>query len=203
VVPNLLRSGLLPDKVELSAGLDYGEEALRTCGILLYLDTRGPYPRIFAMSEYAPRQGTTVEMDCDGLLEMLAVCGDQWSALDYAWADKKYEGRTTRKNARVYSDTIARKLGLVGELDPPIRVAKRGLRKDHYWPSVRWLHEAMLRPGHFYVDESCAWLIEALEKWDGTNASIYKDILDALRYACRHLWASQRAQPGRIVARQF
>jgi hypothetical protein len=61
----------------------------------------------------------------------------------------------------------------------------------------------MIRPGHFYVDESCAWLIEALEKWDGTDKSRYKDILDALRYACRHLWGGRHDAPGRVLQRKF
>lgn len=203
VVPHVLSSGLLPDEVEVSAGLDYGEDALRTCGVEVYVDTAGPYPRIYVVGEYAPREGTTVDMDVDGILEMLARNGDQWSTLDYAWADKRYEGRTTEKNARLLMTGLAKRLKVTGELRPQLRVAKRGLRKDHFWPSVRWFHEAMIRPGHFVVDASCVWLIEALEKWDGTEKSPYKDIIDALRYACRHLWGPQPGRPSRVVRRAF
>jgi len=77
------------------------------------------------------------------------------------------------------------------------------LKKDHFWPSVRWIHEAMIRPGHFYVDESCVWLIEALEKWDGTSTSKYKDVIDALRYALRHLWGGHTGAPARVLQRKF
>jgi hypothetical protein len=202
-VRRIVAEGLLPKTVELAAGLDYGEDALRTCGVLLYIDSSGLYPRVFAMGEYVPQQGTTVEMDADGLLEMLGATGDRWTDLDHVWADKAYEGRTTRKNARLLTAAVARRLGVTGELRPAIKVAKRGLKKDHFWPSVRWLHECMIRPGHFYVDESCAWLIEALEKWDGTDKSRYKDILDALRYACRHLWGGRHDAPGRVLQRKF
>jgi len=202
-VRDILREGLLPKKVELAGGLDYGEDALRTCGVLLYIDTTGMYPRIFAMGEYVPTQGTTIEMDADGLLEMLARTGDRWTDLDYVWADKAYEGRTTRKNARMLAVAISTRLGLSGELRPGIKVAKRGLKKDHFWPSVRWIHEAMIRPGHFYVDESCVWLIEALEKWDGTSTSKYKDVIDALRYALRHLWGGHTGAPARVLQRKF
>jgi hypothetical protein len=142
-------------------------------------------------------------MDADGLLEMRGATGDPWTDFDHVWADKAYEGRTTRKNARLLTAAVARRLGVTGELRPGIKVAKRGLKKDHFWPSVRWLHECMIRPGHFYVDESCAWLIEALEKWDGTDKSKYKDILDALRYACRHLWGGRHDAPGRVLQRKF
>lgn len=203
VVRDLAKSGLLPDRVELAVGIDYGEDALRTCGVLVYVDRSGPHPRIFCMSEYVPQQGTAIEMDADGLLEMLNVQEDRWSDLDYVWADKRYEGRTTRKNARNLGDAVAKRLGITGELSPPIRVAKRGLKRDHFWASIRWLHEAMLRPGHFYVDAGCSWLIEALEKWDGTDKHIGKDVIDAMRYALRHLWGGSRDAPSRVLHRTF
>jgi hypothetical protein len=196
---------VLPRTVELSTGLDYGEDALRTCGVLVYVDASGLYPRLFVMSEYVPETGTTVEMDAEGLIEMLARVGDAWADLDHAWADKAYEGKTTRKNAKVLSTALARRLGLTGEIKPAIKVAKRGLQKEHKWSSVRWLHEAMIREDHFYVDEGCAWLIQALEKWDGTDKSMWKDVIDALRYALRHLWGASAGGPatGRVLQRQF
>ena len=200
VIPNLATSGLLSKQVEVNTGIDYGEDALRTCGMLVYVDRSGTYPRIFVMGEYVPQQGTTMETDADGLLDMLARCGDKWSTQDHVWADKRYEGRTTKKNARALSEAVARRLAITGELKPTIRVAKRGLKRDHLWASIRWLHEAMLRPGHFYVDESCAWLIEALEKWKGGEKEIYKDVIDALRYALRHLWGGHaEAKPERYA----
>lgn len=203
VVRDLANSGYLPTNVELSIGIDYGEDALRTCGVLTYVDTTGEHPRIFVMSEYAPTQATTIDIDADGLLEMLDVAGDKWHDVDFVWADKKYEGRTTRKNARDLTNAISKRLNILGELRPSIRVAKRGLRRDHFWASVRWMHEAMIRPGHFYVDERCTWLIECLEKWDGTAKSKHKDAVDGLRYGLRHLWGGQSGGPGRVLRRQF
>lgn len=203
VVEDVAASGILPQRVELSVGIDYGEDALRTCGVLVYVDTSGPHPRIFVIGEYVPQQGTTIDMDADGLLEMLAAQGDRWTDLDQVFADKRYEGRTTRKNARVLTESIARRLAITGELRPPIKVAKRGLRRDHFWSSVRWMHEAMIRPGHFVVDARCTWLIHALETWDGTEKHIGKDVIDALRYALRHLWGHRQDAPGRILRRAF
>lgn len=202
-VRSIVRDQLLPRTVEIAAGLDYGEDALRTCAVQIYVDTSGPHPRVFVMGEYVPQQGTTVEMDADGVLEMIGANGDVWSDLDYVWADKAYEGRTTKKNAKALTAAVARRLGVTGEIRPAIRVAKRGLKKEHFWSSVRWLHEAMIRPNHFYVDESCVWLIEALEKWDGTSKSKYKDVIDALRYACRHLWGGRSEAPARVLQRAF
>ena len=203
VVTDLAGSGLLPERVEIDVGIDYGEDALRTCGVEVYVDPSGKYPRIYVVGEYVPHQGTTIDMDADGLLEMLAVNGDRWHDIDHVWADKRYEGRTTRKNARNLAESIAKRLGVTGEIRPLIRVAKRGLKRDHFWSSIRWLHEAMIRPGHFYVDARLVWLIEALEKWDGTEKSIYKDVIDALRYALRHHWGARSEAPGRVLRRAF
>lgn len=193
-----------PDRVlQVSLGIDYGEDALRTCGVLVYVDASTKYPRIYVMGEYAPDHGTTIEIDAAGLLEVLAVNGDRWTDLDYVWADKKYEGKATRKNAKVLGEAVANELGVTGDLRPVIRVAKRGLKRDHLWPSVRFLHEAMIRPGHFYVDASCTWLVEALEKWGGGEKEIYKDILDALRYSLRHLWGPMQTGQSRVLRRRM
>ena len=48
----------------------------------------------------------------------------------------------------------------------------------------RYLHQAMVR-GDFFVHPRCARLIEALERWDYTTTSPFKDIVDALRYALK------------------
>lgn len=203
VVDDVAGSGILPAKVQVCLGIDYGEEALRTVGVLCYVDASEEHPRIYAVGEYAPREASTVEMDIDGILEMLTSCGDRWSDLDFAWADKKYEGPTTAKNARVYEAALAKRLKLAGEVRPQIRVAKRGLKRDHKWPSVRWLHEAMIRPGHFVVDSSLSWLIESLERWDGTEKHPGKDACDALLYSLRHLWGPMPGAPGRVLRRRF
>lgn len=203
-VVNLAGSGLLPGTpIEIDVGIDFGEEALRTCGVHVYADLSGLYPRIFVMGEYAPEGATTIEMDAEGLVGMAAACGDRWTDIDRVWADKKYEGKSSTKSARGLGEAIAKRLGLTGDIRPGVAVAKRGLRPDHFWPSVRWIHEAMIRPGHFYVDASCEWLIRALETWDGTTMHKAKDIIDALRYALRHLWAPRSGAPGRVLSRRF
>ena len=204
VVPDMFESDVLPEHaLEVCVGIDYGEDALRTCGVLVYVDTTSAHPRIFIMAEYAPEQGTTMDMDAAGLLGMLAATGDRWTDVDHVWADKKYEGRSTVKSARRLGTAIAKQLGTAGELKPSPRVAKRGLRNDHFWPSIRWLHEAMVRPGHFYVDGHCEHMIRSLETWDGRAKHPAKDIIDALRYALRHHWGKTQARAGRVLHRRF
>lgn len=204
VVNGLQTSGHIAGEVEICLGLDYGEDALRTVGILAYVNTEGRYPRVYVVAEYAPEQASTMDQDADGLLQMLAGQGDHWRDLDHAWADKRYTGRTTRKNAKELLNEVAVRLRVTGELRPTIRVAKRGVKRDSFWPSVKWLHEAMIRPGHFYVDAECRWLIESLEKWQGGAKEPWKDAIDATRYATRAYWGPSIASgPSRVLRRRF
>ena len=205
VIPDIYDSDVLPrDRdLELCIGIDYGEDALRTCGVLLYVDTSGLYPRIFCMAEYAPEMATTIDMDAAGLLSMLAATGHNWIDATHVWADKRYEGRSTVKSAKRLEIALARQMSLDGELKPKPRVAKRGLKNDHLWPSIKWIHECMIRPGHFYVDGHCEHLIRSLETWDGKAKHPAKDIIDALRYALRHHWGKRQARAGRVLHRRF
>ena len=65
-----------------------------------------------------------------------------------------------------------------------IRTVKRGV--GHGRGSVdigcRYLHQAMLRPGHFRIHPRCTYLIEAIDKWRYEDDG-FKDHIDALRYA--------------------
>jgi hypothetical protein len=191
VVPNLLRSEVAPiGKVKLCLGLDYGEDALRTAGVYVYVDDRGAHPRYYVVSEYLPEGATTEDMDARALISMLARRGDRWADVDYAHGDKKYHGRSTAKSNRSMLRAVAKALGLAGVPKPAIRSAKRGQGSGSgsRWGSVRLLHDAMIRPGHFYVDASCVKVIEGLLQWQGGEKEPVKDILDALRYAVRPWW---------------
>lgn len=190
VVRDLLRSAVAPrGEVQLALGLDYGEEALRTCGVEVYVDaSSGEHPRVYVVGEYAPETATTTDMDAEGVLAMLARNGDTWSSLDHAHGDKRYtdaSGRITKKSNKDMLAAIERRLQVAAGLRPQLRGAKRGAGRGTgaKWRGIRWINEAMLRPGHFYVDASCAWLIHALQTWKGGDAELEKDILDALRYA--------------------
>ena len=203
VVPDLLTSDVGPSgEVTVCVGIDYGEERLRTSARLMLVDESGDHPRVYIVGEYDPSGASTVDMDAEAILGMLAATGIRWSDVDYAWGDKRYtdrKGRITKKTNRLLLESMARSMGVVDGLRPIIRGAKRGpgAGRGSVWRGVRWLNDAMIRPGHFYVDARCTRTIECLLKWDGTDRSEYKDAIDAIRYGLRHLiLARRRIVPG-------
>ena len=88
------------------------------------------------------------------------------------------------------------KLPSTEHLRPKIRTVKRGQGQAQW--SVRagekFLHQAMLRPGHFHVHPRCKQLVESLAKYNGADDGA-KDSVDALRYALWD-WVFARVQRG-------
>jgi hypothetical protein len=75
-----------------------------------------------------------------------------------------------------------------------IRTVKRGKGRGRGSVNAgcRYLHQAMVRPGHFFVHPRCARLLEALDRWDYSDSD-YKDPIDALRYALqRYVFRTSR-----------
>ena len=209
VVPGLLSSDVRPTgEVAILVGVDYGEDRLRTAAVEVYCDDSGEHTRIWVVAEYAPNLPSTIEMDARSILGMLASRGDRWSDVDEAWGDKRYtdaRGKATKKSNGMLLHAIGEEIKAGGDPRPLIRSSKKGPNtgKGAVWRGVRWLHDCMIRPGHFYVDASCRWLIESLLKWDGTTDSPHKDVIDALRYALRSRITPVSQNRARIVYRRM
>lgn len=209
-IPNLLQSAVRPKgAVKLCLGIDYGEDALRTAGVYVYIDDSIPsQPKVWVVGEYAPQGATTEDMDARGILSMLAARGDSWSSLDHAHGDKRYSGRSTSKSNKSFLLAVQRELKLTGPPRPSVHGAKKGQGggAGSLWASVRLLHDAMVRPGHFYIDASLTRLHDCLLKWQGSEKEEFKDQLDALRYALRPYWYGGRGQAsstGGVLRRRF
>jgi len=199
-------------KVRLVLGIDWGDESLRTAAVLCAVQTaderRGIPGRVWILDEYVAQAATTVAMDADAVLAMLAARGLSWRMLASAHGDKRYtdaRGRITRKSNFLFDAAIARRLGLASDRPVPrVRNAKRGERRGAgaLWLSIRWMCERMMTPGGWAVDAGCSHLADALSVWDGTSMHRSKDVIDALRYALVEYWAPSSAG-GRVVADRF
>lgn len=199
-------------RVRLVLGLDWGDESLRTAAVLCAVQTgderRGIPARVWVLGEYVAKGPTTVAMDADAVLAMLAGLGLRWSQLAAVHGDKKYtdaKGRTVKKSNARFESSVAIRLGLAeGRTSPRVRSAKRGARRGAgaLWLSVRWLNERMMTPLSFMVDKRCEVLSDALSTWDGTTMHKAKDVIDALRYALVEYWAPTRSG-GRVVADRY
>lgn len=195
---------LLPRTHKLAIGIDYGDDSHRQVAILVAVDDAGEHPRVWVLDEYVSDGRTTTEQDAKEIVAMLQRQDLRWEQVDFAHGDKRYTGR--RNDLTEKSNTETQKaiadLLRVGErkLSPPILSAKRGQRAGAgaKYRGARWLHEAMIRPGHFKVAGRCETLIESLGKWDWTEN--YKDPVDALRYALKPwiLGGVRVARPVRV-----
>lgn len=211
VVPQLMDSDVGPrgQRVRLCLGIDYGDESLRTAAVLCAVEGgdpgRGRPTRVWVLDEYVPTSGTTVEMDGDAILEMLAARGLRWSQLARVYGDKSLtdaKGRVVRKSNAKLEAHIARRLGLSGgRTVPRVGHVKRGDNRGagSLWHSVRWIHERMLTPGGWVVDARCKGVVDALSTWDGGSKHIAKDRIDAMRYALADYWGPSK-RGGRAMA---
>ena len=199
-------------RVRLVLGIDWGDESLRTAAVLCAVqagdERRGTPCRVWVLDEYVAQTATTVAMDADAVLAMLAARGLSWRHLASCHGDKRYtdaKGQVTKKSNARFEQAVARRLGLSADRTMPrVRSAKRGARRGAgaKWLSVRWLCERMMTPGGYMVDRRCSHLIDAHSVWDGTEMHKSKDVIDAARYALVEYWAPSKAA-GRMVADRY
>jgi len=186
--------------VKLALGIDHGAGAGREVAILIAVDERGEYPEIWVLDEYASNAETTPEQDIRAILAMLRRHGQEWGDLDYVYGDRPYDTMTGRKGNLDLENALVRETGCGDRkrLKPRIWSAKRGAESGagSKAQSVTWVHRQMLRPGCFRVHPRCKRLIESINKWDYTDASEWKDAIDALRYGLIPWWRGDRKRAG-------
>jgi len=189
-------------EVKFALGIDYGDDEFRQVAILIAIDDSGRWPKVIVLDECISTGRTTTDEDGQAIVDMLARSGLAWRDLTYAHGDRRYtgaRGSVTRKSNRRLQRAIAAILRVpTAELRPEIRGAKRGkgAGAGAKHSGCRWLHEAMVRPGHFLVSAKCKTLSESIGKWDWGEK--FKDPIDALRYAAKP-WITAKVTIGRTV----
>lgn len=188
--------------VKIALGIDHGDGTNHSqCAVLMAVDEDGEHPKVWILDEYVSDGHSTPDMDADGILAMLRRNGMGWESVDYAMGDRVHYGRkgglSKKSNADLHK-WIARRLKVPGsKCRPMIRTAKRGQGRGRGAVSegCRFLHHAMVRPGHFYVSPRCTRWIESAEKWDYRDNE-WKHIFDATRYGLdRWIFARRPAAP--------
>ena len=170
----------------LHLGVDYGSRAGKQIALLVAVDDSGDQPRVVVLDESVGSGETTIEQDAIGIVEMLRRSGCTWRMLDEAWGDRLYvRGAAEKKSNGDLMIALGRVLKVApSSLQPQVRTVKRGAGHGagSLSAGVRWLHQAMLRPGHFGIRPRCQRLLSAMKAWDYTDTDD-KDPIDALRYA--------------------
>ena len=177
-------------EVKVCVGLDHGDgAAFSQVTVLVYVDDSGRFPRIWVRDEYVSKSTSTVDMDADETVAMLRRNGLAWENVDKAHGDRIWGGRKhklSKKSNEQVMRALARQLGIARRgMQPTIRTVKRGegRGKGSVSHGVRFLHRAMVRPGHFHVHPRCKRLIESLRRWDwSTRTEEWKHSIDGLRY---------------------
>lgn len=180
-----------PDAPEwkVCLGIDHGSKVGKEVALLVLVDESGDHDRVWVADEYVGVENGTISDDARGILGMLSRNGIRWSQLDYAWGDRLYiRGALDRKSNSDLIREIAKLLSIPSKgLLPSIRTVKRGTGRGRgsVDAGCRYLHQAMLRPGHFYVHPRCNRLTTSLDRWDYSDND-EKDPIDALRYALQY-----------------
>jgi hypothetical protein len=171
---------------KLHLGTDYGTKTGKQISVLVAVDDSGDHPRVCIWDEVVGDGNTTLDQDAAGLIEMLRRNGLTWRMVDEAWGDRLYlRGPTERKSNKDLMEALGRILKIPPQhLAPQVRTVKRGAGHGagSLDAGLRFLHQAMLRPGHFRVHPRCNRLLEAIQRWDYTDND-QKDPIDAVRYA--------------------
>lgn len=178
-------------------GIDHGSKIGKEVAHLVYVDDSGDHERLYVADTYQGVENGTTSDDARGILAMLARNMLTYKQIDDAYGDRLYlRGTVDRKSNIDLMREIARLLSVPHRsLSPTIRTVKRGKGRGRgsVDAGCRYLHQAMIRPGHFYVNPRCKSLLEALDKWDYTET--HKDPVDALRYAVnRYVFRTSRGQ---------
>lgn len=166
-------------------GIDHGSKIGKEVALLIYVQDSGEHDVVWVADEYVGVEGGTISDDARGILAMLQRNASRWSMLDHAHGDRLYmRGTLDRKSNRDLMREIGRVLGVpYRSLSPWIRTVKRGAGRGRgsVDAGCRYLHQAMIRPGHFFVHPRCSKLSESLMRWDYSDNE-HKDAIDALRY---------------------
>jgi hypothetical protein len=183
----------------LAIGFDHGTKGYTETAVLIAVDERGEYPKVYVVDSYEAPENTTADKDAKAIVAMLArhkVKGRPlvWSDLKYAVGDIPHyggRGRVNRKSNQELGYEIAKALGLGRHvaLSPPIWTAKSGKGSSPRGSILRgfsWMHKALQRSEHFTVHPRNVSLVEAFAKYRGGSLDPHGHILDALRYSLDH-----------------
>lgn len=164
-----------------------------------------PDGTVWVLGEWVRDTLSTVQSDAKEILKVLDGLGLHWSQLQQAYGDIP-AGQGVAKRGNIDMETaIAKELRLRSRkaLRPRIRTtaSKRGKGSNPRQAAryaYQWLHRKMAE-GSFFVHESCEHLTTALARWDGTPASPWKHIIDALHYGCSGVIAQRRAGRATVL----
>lgn len=184
---------------KITLGIDYGSADREWAQVvtLCIVDDSGEFPCVLVYDEWVSSGSTTIEDVADAVVDMLTRNNIKWRDLECAIGDipimAEKKGSYVKSNYQLMN-LLAKRLKIPSsKLYPRILSAKQGVRQGPHMVEAgyRFLHENMVRPGHFYVHKRCEHVIESFERFDRNPKSKYKDPIDGVRYALKN-WIFKR-----------
>lgn len=201
-----LARAYLPATARILLGVDYaaadrefGQTAI-VVAVHQIKDQRGRnQERIHVLGEVVMSGTATNAEFAARVVALLDELELSWRGLHLVHGDNPVESRWQIKSNTEFMKAIARELGVAYDaLRPRVMNAKEGQRsRGSRDEGCRYLYER-IGTDAFRVHHRCKHLIEALEKWDYSDSSPWKDIIDALRYALKP-YIFPRTQHGAVT----
>ena len=190
------------DDMALYLGFDHGTGVGNQTAVLVGFTPDGT---LWVLDEWQRTQLSTVRDDAEEIVGMLSRMSVSWPDLVQAYGDiPAGQGPARRGNADL-ENGIRKVLGMRSRkaLMPRIRTtaSKRGKGSNPRQAAqyaYRWLHRRMAE-GRFKMLKQCEGLTAALGRWDGSPASSFKHLIDALHYACSGVIAQRRKGRSRVL----
>jgi hypothetical protein len=119
----------------------------------------------------------------------------KWNEIDLVWGDNPVQAGSSYSSNMELTKALKKKLNQKS-LRPDIRSVKTGGGASGKYRRTkdircRWLY-SQISNGDFFIMNKCSWLIEAIQLWDYSDTSEYKDIIDAAMYGMKTLWATEQ-----------
>ena len=185
-------------RIEICIGMDHGADAGSEVAILTAIDRHGEHPRIWVLDEYTSGTATPA-VHARGLLTMLKRNGLTWKHVDRWTGDRGYGGK--RWGGKMSNGRIMRALETelhMGAGQLPFKIQTAWKPKGSVYQGVSFLHEAMVRDGHFHIHPRAKQTIRSLKHYDLNPNTWPSHCCDALRYSIELVTKGKLYAPHKV-----
>ena len=182
----------------IGLGIDYAsaDRDNGLCSVLSFYEKKGPSRwSVYIVDEVTLHGSSSMTDFAEAIIAMLGRNNLKWNEVDLVWGDNPVQAGSSYSSNMELTKALKKKL-TQRSLRPDIRSVKTGGGASGKYRRTkdircRWLY-SQISNNELYIMNGCTWLIEALQLWDYSDTSEYKDIIDAAMYGLKTLWASEQ-----------
>ena len=182
----------------IGLGIDYAsaDRDNGLCCVLSFFEKKAPSRWSCYIIDHVTIHGSSSMTDfAEEIISMLGRNNLKWNEIDLVWGDNPVQAGSSYSSNMELTKALKKKLNQKS-LRPDIRSVKTGGGASGKYRRTkdircRWLY-SQISNGDFFIMNKCSWLIEAIQLWDYSDTSEYKDIIDAAMYGMKTLWATEQ-----------